>query len=82
MRYKREKKKLKRKEKEPFVSEGGLLKTTSNYTTFHICFTMGSFTPDPTLDVILQCYKEKVSQMQIDQNLVVCSHQREANKQF
>lgn len=49
---KKKKKTEKKGKKKPFLSEGGLLKTTSNYSTFHICFTTGSFTLYPTLDRI------------------------------
>lgn len=65
------KKKKKKGNEELFVSEGVLLKTTSNYSTFHICFTTGSFTLYPTLDHILQCYEKKVRRMQRNRNLVV-----------
>lgn len=57
MRHKWKRKKeaeKKRGKKSLFLSKGALLKTTSNYGTFHICFTTGSFTLYRALDLILQ----------------------------
>lgn len=68
---KEKKKKTKERKRSLFVSEGVLWKNTSNYNTFHIYFTMGSFTLYPTPGRILQCYEKKVRGMQMDQKLVV-----------
>lgn len=58
-KWKRKKKGGKERKKSLFVSEVALLKTTSNHSTFHICFTTGSSPLYRALHLILRCYRRK-----------------------
>lgn len=70
----RKKRKKKRKRSLSLLyRRGSFLKTASNYNTFHIWFTPGSSALLPgTKRFFVLCHGEKIRQMQMAQNLVVC----------
>ena len=61
---KKEKGKKKRKRESFFTRRGSFLKTASNYNTFHIWFTPGSFALLPKTKTLFITLQEKLRQMQ------------------